>query len=87
MPTPLEALSRHGQSPWIDFIERRFVLDGELESLVAEGVQGVTSNPTIFGKAIAGDDAYDAQLAKLAGDGRDPYDAFVERLARPNPPS
>lgn len=81
MPTPLEALSEHGQSPWIDFIERRFVLDGALESLVAEGVRGVTSNPTIFGKAIAGDDAYDAQLAELAGDRLDPYDAFVELAA------
>jgi len=81
MPTPLEVLSEHGQSPWIDFIERRFVRNGELESLVAEGVQGVTSNPTIFGKAIANDDAYDEQLGTLAGSGMDPYDAFIELAA------
>lgn len=77
MPTPLEVLSEHGQSPWVDFIERKFVRAGGLASLIAEGVQGVTSNPTIFGKAIAGDDAYEQPLRRLAETGADPYDAFI----------
>lgn len=81
MPTQLQALRDHGQSPWIDFITRRFVEDGELASLAGDGVLGVTSNPTIFQKAIADGDEYDEQLQSLAGAGRDPYDAFIE-LAR-----
>jgi transaldolase len=59
-------------------MERRFVRDGDLEALVVEGVQGVTSNPTIFGKAIADDESYQQQLHQLAGSDVDPYDAFVE---------
>jgi transaldolase len=46
--------------------------------MVTEGVVGVTSNPTIFQKAIADDDLYDEQLQNLAGDDKDPYDAFIE---------
>jgi transaldolase len=78
MPTQLQALRDHGQSPWIDFITRRFLEDGELAELIRQGVVGVTSNPTIFQKAIADDDLYDEQLQSLAGDQRDPYDAFIE---------
>ena len=51
--TPLNQLSAHGQSVWIDFLSRTFVRDGDLEALVREGVNGVTSNPTIFQSAIA----------------------------------
>jgi transaldolase len=78
MTTQLQALRDHGQSPWIDFITRRFLEDGELAELVRKGVVGVTSNPTIFQKAIADDELYDEQLQSLAGDGKDPYDAFIE---------
>jgi transaldolase len=78
MPTQLQALSDQGQSPWIDFITRRFLEDGELAEMIRDGVLGVTSNPTIFQKAIADDELYDEQLHSLAGDDRDPYEAFVE---------
>jgi transaldolase len=78
MPTQLQALKDHGQSPWIDFITRRFLEDGELADLIRNGVVGVTSNPTIFQKAIADDDLYDEQLQHLAGEDVDPYDAFIE---------
>lgn len=78
MPTSLHTLRDHGQSPWIDFINRRFLQEGELASLIAEGVVGVTSNPTIFQKAIADDELYDEQLRALAEQGRDPYEAFTE---------
>jgi transaldolase len=78
MSTPLQALREQGQSPWIDFITRRFLEDGELVELIRRGVVGVTSNPTIFQKAIADDDLYDEQLQSLAGAQRDPYDAFIE---------
>jgi transaldolase len=78
MPTQLDALRQHGQSPWLDFITRRFLEDGELEQMIRDGIVGLTSNPTIFQKAIADDDLYDEQLQRLAGAGHDPYDAFIE---------
>ena len=43
----------HGQSPWIDFIDRDLITSGKLEGLVDEGIRGLTSNPTIFAKAVA----------------------------------
>ena len=78
MPTQLQALREHGQSPWLDFITRRFLEDGEFAGLIADGVVGVTSNPTIFRKAIAEDDLYDKQLQHLAEDRTDPFEAFIE---------
>ena len=78
MATQLQALRDHGQSPWIDFITRRFVNGGDLATLIDDGVVGVTSNPTIFQKAIADDDSYGEQLERLAAAGSDPYDAFIE---------
>ncbi len=61
---PLKQLVEQGQSPWFDNIHRRMLEDGELQRLVEEdGLRGVTSNPTIFQKAIGGSDAYDAAIA------------------------
>ena len=54
-----------GQSPWIDNLTRNALRDGSLQRLVEQGIRGVTSNPTIFQKAIAGSDAYDEQFAGL----------------------
>ena len=57
------ALQRYGQSIWLDFISRKMVTSGELARLVREeDVVGVTSNPTIFEKAIVGTDDYAAQI-------------------------
>lgn len=61
---PLKQLSELGQSPWFDNIHRRMLEQGELQHLVeADGLRGVTSNPTIFQKAIGGSDAYDSAIA------------------------
>ena len=57
---------QHGQSPWIDNLTREGITSGHLKSLVADGIRGVTSNPTIFQKAMSSGDAYDEQFAKLA---------------------
>ena len=57
--------SDHGQSPWVDNLQRLYLTDGTLRSLVARGVRGVTSNPTIFQKAIAGSSDYDEQFRDL----------------------
>ena len=67
-----------GQSPWIDNIRRDWLDDGTLAGYVAEGVRGVTSNPSIFAKALATSSAYDERIAGLASD--DPETVF-EHLA------
>jgi transaldolase len=53
------------QSPWLDNLRRDYIKDGQLQHLLDEGIRGITSNPTIFAKAIAGEDAYDDQFATL----------------------
>lgn len=59
----LQKLEAAGQAVWLDFIDRRFIADGGLKKLVDEdGLTGVTSNPSIFEKAIGHSDAYDDQL-------------------------
>ncbi len=54
-----------GQSPWLDNLRRDWLRDGTLAALVDQGIRGVTSNPTIFAKAISGQDTYDAQFRSL----------------------
>jgi transaldolase len=54
-----------GQSPWLDNLRRDWLTDGRLADLVGQGVRGVTSNPTIFAKAIMGQDDYDPQFRSL----------------------
>ena len=53
---------QQGQSPWLDNVRRDWIEDGTMKGWVDRGVRGVTSNPTIFQKAISGGDAYDEQL-------------------------
>src|ERR671938_1733302 len=61
--TPLQQLADHGQSVWIDYLSRDLIQTGELERMMREdAVVGVTSNPTIFQKAISQGNAYDDQL-------------------------
>jgi transaldolase len=60
-----------GQSPWLDNLKRGWITSGELERWVDRGVRGITSNPTIFQKAIEGNADYDAQLRELVAGGED----------------
>jgi transaldolase len=60
----VQAMLGHGQSPWLDHIDRRMLDDGTLAGMVGQGLRGVTSNPTIFAKAIESD-AYDAQIGEV----------------------
>ena len=62
---------RYGQSPWLDNLTRGDVTSGRLRRLVAQGIRGVTSNPTIIAKAVSGSADYDRQLAALTAAGRD----------------
>ena len=63
--TKLEALKLKGQSIWYDFIRRSLLTSGELSALIEQGLTGITSNPTIFEKAIVGSSDYDAALKQL----------------------
>src|SRR4051812_36871006 len=78
-PTPLQQLHEHGQAVWIDFLSRQFIHDGDLDGLIDRGVNGATSNPTIFQGAIADGDAYDDQIRQLVEAGTtEPKDIFLE---------
>jgi transaldolase / glucose-6-phosphate isomerase len=60
---PLRGLLAHGQSPWLDFIRRNILLNGDLKKMIADdGLRGMTSNPAIFEKAITGSDDYNDLL-------------------------
>jgi len=63
--TILQKLSSLGQSIWYDNISREVLRNGALQHMVDEGLLGVTSNPTIFDKAISGSDSYDDQIRQL----------------------
>jgi transaldolase len=78
---PLVRLGELGQSPWYDYITRDLVATGELARLIREdGLRGMTSNPTIFEKAIAGSRLYDDDIRAQADAGRSPRETF-EHLA------
>ena len=57
------------QSPWLDDLKRSYLQDGTLQRLVDDGIRGVTSNPTIFAKSIAGEATYDDDFAALSTKG------------------
>ncbi|MGD8878178.1 MAG: transaldolase family protein, partial [Syntrophobacterales bacterium] len=68
--TKLHELAELGQAIWLDYISRSLITSGELKELVDQGLRGVTSNPSIFEKAIAGSADYDEVLNRLVHDGR-----------------
>jgi transaldolase len=75
----LHELSELGQSVWIDYLSRRLIVEGELEKLMREdAVVGVTSNPTIFQKAIAEGDAYDEQMREVLAEEEDAKEVFLK---------
>lgn len=69
-----------GQSPWLDNLRRDWIVGGELARWVERGVRGVTSNPSIFQKAMAAGDHYDEQFASLIADGRSVEDSYWEMV-------
>ncbi len=60
-----DLFDQQGQSPWLDNLRRDWLQDGTLAGLVDQGIRGITSNPTIFAKAIAGQDTYDDDFGRL----------------------
>jgi transaldolase len=66
----------HGQSPWLDNLQRSYITSGKLAELIASGVRGLTSNPTIFQKAIQGSADYDHQFSLEIRNGATPLEAY-----------
>jgi transaldolase/glucose-6-phosphate isomerase len=79
---PVKTLTRHGQAIWLDFLARGFIANGDLRALVErDGVRGVTSNPSIFEKAIGGSDEYDGAISALLKERDRPVAELYETLA------
>lgn len=77
MKTRLQRLSDDfGQSPWLDNLQRSYLSSGKLRALVEQGVRGLTSNPTIFQKAIQGSSDYDEQFSAEIARGQSTLDAY-----------
>ncbi len=78
---PLKQLERFGQSVWLDYIRRDLLSSAEFKRMLSEdGLKGMTSNPTIFEKAIAGSTDYDGQLTELVRQGKE-VDEIYEALS------
>ena len=73
---------QQGQSPWLDNLKREWLEDGQIRRWVERGVRGITSNPSIFQKAIASGDGYTHQLAELTAAGRSTEDSYWELVVR-----
>jgi transaldolase len=71
-----------GQSPWLDNLKRDYITSGQLTNLAAQGVRGLTSNPTIFQKAIQGSADYDEQFRELAAEGRPVIEDYWSMVLR-----
>src|SRR5213596_660363 len=78
----LHELAGRGQSVWFDTLSRELVHSGELKRMMKEdAVTGVTSNPTIFQKAISQGSAYDEQMKELLEHETDPKEIFLQLSA------
>jgi transaldolase/glucose-6-phosphate isomerase len=76
-PNPLRQLDALGQSIWLDYIRRHLLFSPEFRRMLDEdGLKGMTSNPTIFEKAIGGSNDYDDQFGDLARSGKEPDDLY-----------
>jgi transaldolase / glucose-6-phosphate isomerase len=80
MTSPIQELRALGQSLWLDNIRRQLVTSGELARLRDEGLTGVTSNPTIFEKAVSGSSDYDEALVRMVGSGANPDEILWELM-------
>src|SRR5438132_5084046 len=79
MGNPLAELAKVGQSVWYDQMERRLVSSGELQRMIDEDdLRGLTSNPTIFDKAISGSEDYDGQIRTLAAQNKSAPEIYDE---------
>ncbi|WP_322517853.1 bifunctional transaldolase/phosoglucose isomerase [Rhodopseudomonas palustris] len=79
---PVKALEQHGQAIWLDFLARGFIAKGDLKKLIDDdGVKGVTSNPSIFEKAIGSSDEYDGAIGAALARGDRSVGELYEAVA------
>ena len=71
-----ELFANEGQSPWLDNLRRNWIHNGELQEWLDKGVLGITSNPSIFQKAIEGSEDYTEQFAQLLSEGKSVEEAY-----------
>lgn len=76
--TPIHELIRFGQSVWVDNISRSMIRSGKLEEMIGLGLRGMTSNPTIFDRAISQSADYDERIRELSSAGRPPFEIYDE---------
>ncbi|MFM8947316.1 MAG: transaldolase [Acidimicrobiaceae bacterium] len=74
--------SEFGQSPWLDNLKRSYVTSGQLATIRDSGIRGLTSNPTIFQKAIQGSDDYSEQFSQLVKQRISPIDGYWQLVLR-----
>jgi transaldolase/glucose-6-phosphate isomerase len=78
---PLRSLAERGQSVWLDYLSREIIGNGALAKLIKDdGLAGITSNPSIFEKAIGESEAYDEDIAHLVAKGETSVNAIYEKL-------
>ena len=78
----LNQIQSFRQSIWLDNITRSMIQTGELKKLIGEGLMGMTSNPTIFEKAISGSADYDEQMESLIAQGKSPAEILDALMIR-----
>lgn len=79
---PVKQLEQYGQSVWLDYLSRGFIAQGKFKKLIEEdGLKGVTSNPTIFEKAIGHSDEYDEEIQRLLRSGDKDVKSMFRTLA------
>lgn len=76
--TKLHTLAEIGQSVWIDYVQRSFITSGGLRAYIQKGLRGVTSNPSLFEKAIADSREYDEQIQQLGQQGKSSEEIYEE---------
>jgi transaldolase len=79
---PIQALNDFGQSVWLDNINRTMITSGGLKDRIAEGLRGMTSNPSIFEKAICKSSDYDAEIEKIRGKGKSVFEVYDHLTVR-----
>ena len=72
--TTIQQLADYGQSAWLDYISRSLLESGKLKNLIAQGLRGMTSNPSIFNQAISSSNDYDTKIMQLKGKGKSTFE-------------
>ena len=74
--TTIQQLAEYGQSAWLDYISRSLLESGKLKNLIAQGLRGMTSNPSIFNQVISAGSDYDERIARLKRKGKSTFEIY-----------